>query len=175
MTDAARIADPVAVARALPPDACVILRDYDHPARAEIAARLAKACRASGAALLVGADAALAQKIGADGAHLPERMIDRAPSVRRALPDAIVTCAAHNAGALSRAAEAGCDAALLSPAFATQSHPGAAHLGVAAFRELATAARLPVLALGGIGAENASSLMGTGAAGFAAISAFSEN
>ncbi|GAB4528460.1 MAG: thiamine phosphate synthase [Parvularculaceae bacterium] len=174
MTDAARIADPAAVARALPPDACVILRDYDHPARAEIAARLTEACRASRAALLVGADAALAEKIGADGVHLPERMIDRARAVRRALPDATVTCAAHNSGALFRAAAAGCDAALLSPAFATQSHPGAAHLGVAAFRELAAAARLPVLALGGIRAENALSLIGSGAAGLAAIGAFSE-
>ena len=42
------------------------------------------------------------------------------------------------------------DAVLLSPAFLTRSHPGAAALGPLRFRLLAAHARTPVIALGGM-------------------------
>ena len=42
------------------------------------------------------------------------------------------------------------DAVLLSPVFATRSHPGGARLGPLRFRLLAAKSRAPVIALGGM-------------------------
>ncbi|WP_343868577.1 thiamine phosphate synthase, partial [Caenispirillum bisanense] len=53
------------------------------------------------------------------------------------------------------AAVLGADAALLSPVFPTRSHPGAATLGPWRFSLWAGAARLPVVALGGVTAATA--------------------
>ena len=63
------------------------------------------------------------------------------------------------------------DAALLSPIFATGSHPGAASLTAPRARLIARNVLLPVLALGGINARNAALL--SGFSGIAAIGALS--
>ncbi|PJC68422.1 MAG: thiamine phosphate synthase, partial [Zetaproteobacteria bacterium CG_4_8_14_3_um_filter_59_5] len=68
-----------------------------------------------------------------------------------------------------QASDAGADFALLSPVFPTASHPGAPHLGVEAFRELAGAASLPVIALGGITPENRAELIGFPVAAIGAL------
>jgi thiamine-phosphate pyrophosphorylase len=47
------------------------------------------------------------------------------------------------------------DAVVLSPVFATRSHPGATPLGPLRFRLLARRAGLPVIALGGMDARRA--------------------
>jgi thiamine-phosphate pyrophosphorylase len=59
---------------------------------------------------------------------------------------------------LGLAARLGADAALLSPVFATRSHPGGATLGPVRFRLLARQAALPVIALGGMDARRARAL-----------------
>ena len=50
------------------------------------------------------------------------------------------------------------DALVLSPVFATRSHPGAPPLGPLRFRLLARQARVPVIALGGMTARRAAAL-----------------
>ena len=82
----------------------------------------------------------------------------------------LLTLLLINSGpALAAAAHGGANAALLSPVFATKSHPGAESLGVAGANALATAAALPVYALGGINLQSAPGLSGTAFAGLAAI------
>jgi thiamine monophosphate synthase len=81
-------------------------------------------------------------------------------------PHWVITVAAH---CLRGLAAGPADAALLSPVFATASHPNAPSLGAARARLMARQAMLPVLALGGIEARNAGSLRGF--AGLAAIGA----
>ena len=168
MTDEARLADPLPAARALPRGSAVILRHYGAPARAALARRLAAIARARGLLLLVGEDPALARRVGAAGVHLPERAIRRASAVRWQA-GWLVTAAAHSPAALRLAAAAGADAALLSPVFATASHPGVPALGPRRFQALAAACPLPVYALGGIDAARARSLCGSGAVGIAGI------
>ena len=133
MTDEARLADPLPAARALPAGSAVILRHYGVPERALLARRLAAVARRRGLVLLVGEDPALARQVGAHGVHLPERAIGRAGTVRWQR-DWLVTAAAHSHAALRLAAAAGADAALLSPVFATASHPDARALGPHRFR-----------------------------------------
>lgn len=77
----------------------------------------------------------------------------RALAPRRAGQIRLAT--AHNAGEIAAANRAGADAILLSPVFATRSHPGAAYLGPVRFRLLARLARMPVIALGGMTPRNA--------------------
>ena len=62
----------------------------------------------------------------------------------------------HSLRELARARHA--MAVLLSPAFATRSHPGAKPLGPLQFRLLAARAQVPVIALGGMTARTAKRL-----------------
>ncbi len=167
LTDADRSANPELVARALPRGSAIIFRDYGAPGRETAARRLLSICRRRGVLLIIGADADLAVRIGAHGVHYP--------SWSRARPDPgmIISAACHDAAELTRAGSAGADAALLSPVFPTRSHPGAPTLGPDRFKRLAAAARLPVIALGGVDETNAMRLAGRGVAGLAAVSAFS--
>ncbi|WP_370156157.1 thiamine phosphate synthase [Ferrovibrio sp.] len=173
LTDTTRLPDPRAAVARLAPGSGVILRHYDWPRgrRLALARDLARLCRRRGLVLLVAGDARLALAAGADGVHLPQRLVHHAPGLRRR-PGWIVTAAAHDAGAVARAARAGCDAVLVSPVFPTASHPGAAGLGVVRFAALAARARaagLSVYGLGGIDAAGARRLAGIPQTGTAAI------
>ena len=75
---------------------------------------------------------------------------------------------------LVAAATMGADAALLSPLFATRSHPGRAALGIQKFVDWCRRAPLPVYALGGITTGNARRLIHSGTAGIAAIGGWAE-
>jgi thiamine-phosphate pyrophosphorylase len=83
--------------------------------------------------------------------------------------DWIVTAAAHSPIAIRLAARLGVDAVLLSPVFATASHPDARTLGPLRFARWARESPVPVYALGGIDAARARRLRGSGAVGFAGI------
>lgn len=169
LTDAERLADPLPAAAALPPGGGVILRHYGVAGREALGRELMTLCRRRGLTLLVAGDWRLALTLGAHGVHLPEWQTTQPLSWPRK-PGWLVTAAAHSAPALLRAARLGADAALLSPLFATASHPGARVLGVTRFSRLVHQAKLPVYGLGGITAANVSRLAASGAVGIAAIS-----
>ncbi len=171
-TDPDRTPDPLAVAGRLPRGAGVVLRTFGRREVEAIAPALAALARRRGLVLLVGADAALAAHISADGVHLPERRVGDLTALRARRPGWIVTAAAHDGRALARAACAGADAAFLSPAFASASASAGAPLGPLRFAGLARRARLPVYALGGVDSVGARRLFGAGAAGVAAVDAF---
>jgi thiamine-phosphate pyrophosphorylase len=63
------------------------------------------------------------------------------------------------------------DAVLLSPVFVSKSASAHPPLGVRAAARMARDANIPVIALGGINAENASKLRGRGFAGLACVDA----
>ncbi|MDP6350672.1 MAG: thiamine phosphate synthase [Alphaproteobacteria bacterium] len=169
LTDRERIPDPLAAARLLPPASAVVLRDYDARDRLALAHRLARLCRRRRLLLLIGADAGLAARLAADGLHLPEALGLSARRWRRARPRWLITVAAHSEAALWRAWRSGAHAAVLSPVFATASHPGARPLGAVRLAALTRRAPLPVYALGGIDSTSARRLAGTGVHGLAAI------
>ncbi|HRP10853.1 MAG TPA: thiamine phosphate synthase [Terricaulis sp.] len=169
-TDPKRTPDPLAIARALPRGAGLVYRHFGAPERGRMARALARACRQRGLILLIAADPELAARVGAAGVHWPERLL---PAQREAAHGALVTAAAHNAAALARARAYGADAAVLSPVFPTESASGHAPLGLFRASQLARAAGLPVLALGGINAGNARLLAGRGFAGLVSVGALS--
>jgi thiamine-phosphate pyrophosphorylase len=168
MTDPARGGDPLAAAAALPRRAVVVLRHDSVPQRADLAARLARACRARGLGLSVARDARLALRLGA-GLHLADGMAP--PLLWRLHGRGLLTAAAHGPAALARARRMGADLALLSPLFATASHPGARPLGTVRFARFARGARVPVAALGGITAARVAAAARAGAVAVAAVGA----
>ena len=170
-TDPARVPDPEAVLRRLPPGTGVVYRAFGAPDAVTRGRRLARIARRRRLLLLAGADAGLAAAIGADGVHLPERGAWAAAGLRRARPRWIVTCAAHSAGAIAHARRAGADAVFVSPVFASASPSAGRPLGSLRFAQLARGAGLPVYALGGIDARSARRIARSGAAGLAAVDA----
>jgi len=132
--------------------------------------RLKAVARARGLKLLVGADAELARRIGADGLHLPERLAHQARRGRR--PGWIVTCAAHSLGAARRARLAGADAVVVSAVFASDSPSAGAPIGPVRLARLVRQAGLPVYGLGGINDRTARRLKDAGLVGLAAIGGF---
>ena len=167
MTDPDRTPRPWEIAVRLPAGAAVIHRAFGRPEAAEEAARLREATRMADVLLLIGLDIERAVEVGADGVHLPERALDHAPAARAA--ELLVTVAAHSAAALRRAGEAGADAAILSPVFATRSGSGGEPLGPEEFQRLVEQAKVPVYALGGVTDSNVELLSGRRACGVCAI------
>jgi len=169
VTDAARTPDPAAIAARLPNGAGVIYRAFGAPDALAVARALRRVADSRGLILLIGADERLAAASGADGLHLPQRLIGRGPGLRARRPGWIFTGAAHDASAIKRAHLAGLDAVLTSPVFASRSPSAHAQLGPIRFASLVRQASLPVYALGGVNRRTAPRLLSTGATGLAAV------
>ena len=128
---------------------------------------LRRATRRRGALLIVNGRPALARAVGADALHLPEGL-PRPSTEQWSGP---LTVAAHDDRGLARAGQLNAAFALLSPLFATRTHPEAAPLGPERFSELAARSPVPPLALGGITADNAHLARQAGARGVACMDA----
>jgi thiamine-phosphate pyrophosphorylase len=128
---------------------------------------LARVCRQRGLVLLIAADPKLARMVGADGVHWPEARLPEQRDARAWL----VTAAAHSAPAVARAAAFGADACILGPVLPTRSSSGRRSLGLFHASQIARAARLPTIALGGVNARTARLLAGRGFVGCAAVEA----
>ena len=165
MTDPERTPRPWSVADALPAGSCVVFRHFGANDAAETAERLRAVL------LLIGQDADLADRVGADGVHLAERDLGRAADLRRQAPDWLLTGAMHG----EVAAVDGLDALVMSPVFAAGGASAVrAPLGVETFAARVERAPLPVYALGGITAANVGQLAASGACGIAGVAAIRE-
>jgi thiamine-phosphate pyrophosphorylase len=171
VTDEQRMPNPLMAMAQLRAGDAVLLRHYGAPHRRDLAFALAARCRAAGVRLVVGGDLDLARAVGAYGVHFPEGLASHTLAAKAA--GFLVTVAAHDGPALAAALRIGADAALLSPVFATASHPGALALGVIRFSALVRESQIPVYALGGISASTAGRLCDSGAVGIAGVGAFS--
>jgi thiamine-phosphate pyrophosphorylase len=128
---------------------------------------------AGGNRVLVNDRTDVAIACGAAGVHLRDRSIAPRRIRQIAPPGFVITVACHDPDGVLRAAGEGADYAILAPVFAPLSKPAtAAPLGLDALRAIAAKAGIPVIALGGITAENAPSCMDAGAAGIAGITMF---
>lgn len=171
LSDPRRLPDPRGAMRRLPRGAAVLLRGT-LPALRPAIARLA---RARGLALFVGGDGRAALALRA-GLHLPDRagcpgLLPFLAARRRGAPFARLSLAVHGRGGRARAARLRGDAALVSPAFPTASHPGAPALGPLRWAALARRLPCPVVALGGVSGATAARLPRRWLAGLAAIGA----
>ena len=153
ISDARNDARLEAAVCALPRGSGFIFRHYHlpEPARRARFAALARLARARGMVLVLAGTPAEARRWGADGAYGPPALLGRPRGGLR-------LATAHGLRELAQARLVCADAALLSPAFPTRSHPGGAVLGAVRWRALAARAPLPVIALGGMTAHRARAL-----------------
>lgn len=172
-TDPERIAEPEAVAERLPAGAGIVYRAFGAQDAVERGRRLRAIATARGLLLLVGAHPSLAEGIGADGLHMPERLSGEIPRLRAEYGRWLVTTAAHDLAALKAAERAQADAVVVSPVFPSNSPSAGQPLGVDGLKGLVAATATPVYALGGIRARTASQLIGSGIVGIAAVEALS--
>jgi thiamine-phosphate pyrophosphorylase len=165
-TDPARTPEPWRTAARLPAGAGVVFRHFGAADAGATARRLKAIAVERGLVLLIGLDADLAEAVGADGVHLPERALDQAAALKTRRPDWLLTGAVHS----TDVGADGLDALVLSPIFpaggASAMKPA---LGVDALK--AVAARQSVYALGGINAATVGALAGSGAYGIAGVDA----
>lgn len=167
-TDPVRVPRPWEVAARLPRGAGVVYRGFGLSGMAEEARQLRRVTADRGVRLLIGQDVDLAETVGADGVHLPERDLGRAEALRSRQPYWLITGALHADVAVS--GPEALDAAILSPVFrAGGASADRDPLGVRFVTQYAGRSRLPVYGLGGITAETATALAGTGLCGLAAI------
>jgi 8-oxo-dGTP diphosphatase len=131
------------------------------------ARRVVASAHVAGARVVINGDAALAGRIGADGVHLQAGQL-RQLDARPELP--LVGASCHDRAELARAAELGCDFAVLSPVLPTPSHPGEPGLGWATFAEWVEDYPLPVYALGGMRPDSLDTAQRHGAHGIALLS-----
>jgi thiamine-phosphate pyrophosphorylase len=151
-----------AIAR-LPHGSAIVLRHYRLGAgdRHAFFKRVQKAARRRHCKVLLAGEPDLALKWGADGHH------GRAPARRNRAW--VHSAPVHDFGELRAAHAAGADVVLVSPLFATRSHPGSPFLGAARFAAIARQSDRPVIALGGVRPRHAVMVRQLGASGLAAI------
>ena len=156
----------VALAR-LPRGSGFIYRHYhlEPDARRARFAALKRIARRYGHRVVLAGTAAQARRWGADGAYGSARRLARGPALPR-------LTTAHNLRDIARARRA--TAILLSPVFATASHPGARTLGAQRFLALAARAGVPVIALGGMTRHRARQIKWANWAAIGGLSILSE-
>lgn len=149
----------------------VSLREKDLCAeeQIELAQRLRPLARRVGARLTMHGDPACARRAGADGVHLSAGA-DAAAARALLGEQALIGLSMHAGDELAARDIASLDYLLAGPAFATASKPGYGPvLGVSGVASLAAKLPLPLVAIGGIGRDNAAALMKAGAAGVAVM------
>lgn len=179
MTDEKRLSDPIPAIIGLPSQSMVIFRHYGlaRADRTKLAYRVRRTCRQYGHLCMIANDLALALRLDADGIHLPEYRIGKTPHIYRQIPhDMLVTSSCHSMQTLRKLAllapDQRPDGVLISPIFATQSHPDQPGMAFSAFLQRTALCRslgLITIALGGIKPDNVAMLRGSGVASLAGI------
>jgi len=149
----------------------VQLREKDLPGRALLilAERLRQLTARAGALLLVNDRVDVAVAVGADGVHLGGGSLPADVARRLLPPGALVGVSTH---APAEAASATADFVFYGPVYATPSKAAfGPPQGLAALRQAAAAARVPVLAIGGVTAATVPATRAAGATGVAVIRA----
>jgi thiamine-phosphate pyrophosphorylase len=162
----------------------VQLREKDLGAHAleKLALKAMAALAGSRTLLLINARTDVALACGAHGVHLPANDLAasdvRAIFARAGVSEPVIGVSTHSAAEVASAEAHGADFAVFAPVFekgGTASREGLEELQRICHRTEAAQPPMPVLALGGITAENARLCVEVGAAGIAGIRLFQQN
>lgn len=157
------------------------IREKDLSGR-ELAALVTEAVRRapSSCRILVNDRLDVAMACDAGGVHLGEQSIaaqdaKKLLQERNARREFLVGVSTHSLESVRRAEEAGADYAIFGPIFATPSKAGyGPPQGIDELARVSRSVKIPVIAVGGITADNAEECAKAGAAGIAAIRMFQD-
>ena len=127
-------------------------------------------CRAHGATFIVNDHADLALAAGADGVHLGQHDLPIA-AVRPIVREMIIGVSTNTVEEAQRAEAAGADYVAVGAIFPTRSKDVTRAASIERLRDVRTAVRVPVVAIGGIDASNIGEVIAAGADAAAVISA----
>lgn len=147
-------------------------KDKDFRHMLEEARILRQLCREAGIAFIVNDRLDLALAVDADGVHVGQS--DMPAQVARKLlgPDKLLGISAGTVDLALTAQAEGADYIGAGPVFATATKPDADQpIGLEGLRSVCSVLKLPVVAIGGINADNAAGIIEAGAAGVAVVSA----
>ncbi len=134
--------------------------------------------------LLINSRTDIALVCGADGVHLRSDDITAADAraiwisagtAKQVRGNGIFAVSGHSVTDVRLAEAHGADLAVFAPVFEKSAAPQRAGVGLSALAEACRGVSIPVLALGGVTAENARACLAAGAAGIAAIRLFQEH
>ncbi len=185
LSDDQRLADPLKTVARMPRGSAIIVRHRHKGERRRLAFALKPVCRRREIMLFIANDIDLAIGCGADGIHFSEAAIWRNATRLRTVASRhschnghhrpfLISAAAHCLNSALRAGRGGADVILLSPVFATRSHPEARTLGVLRITAITRDLSTPIYGLGGITGPNLKRLKNTGLAGLAGIEYFAK-
>lgn len=135
-------------------------------------ASIARLCRSWQATFIVNDSAELARELDADGVHLGRDDVTVGEARATMAPGKLIGVSCYNEMARARQAQAqGADYVAFGSFFASATKPAAAAAGAELLRLAATELALPVVAIGGVDADNAGALIAAGADCVAVVSA----
>ena len=154
-------------------------KDLETPPLLDLARKAVEACRNTATRILINDRLDVAWTTGAAGVHLGESSLPIAEVTRSANRVAggefLIGASCHSLEAAVRAAAEGADYVFFGPVFVTPSKVSFGEpQGLARLESVCRAVSLPVLAIGGITATNATACIAAGAAGIAAIRLFQQ-
>jgi thiamine-phosphate pyrophosphorylase len=139
-------------------------KTHDRARRREEAAALLELCHRFGAPLVINDDVDLALEVGADGVHVGREDAAVATARARLGPDAIVGASCyHDLGRAGAACRAGASYVAFGRFFTSATKPGQALATPALLGEARSSLPVPLVAIGGIRAENGAALVRAGA------------
>jgi thiamine-phosphate pyrophosphorylase len=139
-------------------------KDLDEAALDALVGDIMARANPYGALVSVNGNPTVAARHGAGGVHLPQGH-DVAEARRIVGDGSLIGVSAHDEAETRKAADDGADYVTLSPIFVPISKPGyGPALGVDELHRIAEALLIPVIALGGINADNATTCEAAGVA-----------
>lgn len=135
------------------------------------AVSIGKLCREYGVPFVIDDDVELALESGADGVHIGQSDMALRDAREQLGPEKIIGVSARTLEEALEAERNGADYLGVGAVFSTSTKLDAVDVSLETLREICGSVSIPVVAIGGIKADNLPLLSGTGIAGVAVVSA----
>jgi len=171
-TDDKNSINPITLAKYIPINWGLLIRNYKAINRNKIITEAANICKQRNIFFIIANDLNLAISVNASGIHLSETFIKNTciSPILYHTSKLILTTSIHNFYGLNLFTDFKPDAVFLSPLQRTPSHPNVKPLGLFRFLALAKKISIPTYALGGLDLKNYNRLTKFGISGIAGIS-----
>ncbi|MEG0876238.1 MAG: thiamine phosphate synthase [Oscillospiraceae bacterium] len=127
-------------------------------------------CKSYGVPLIINDNPELALEVGADGVHVGQSDLEASRAREKLGRDKILGVSAQTLEQALLAEKSGADYLGVGAVFSTSTKKDAAAVSFETLREICSAVKIPVVAIGGIYAHNIEKLKGSGICGVALVS-----